>query len=141
MKVLQSEGVASQRFGLALLSRSANGWRVVAAPSVSPLAAKGSMINAPLRVGGQVKAPIVISRVDPQYPAIARENKIEGIVIVEAIVDREGRVRDVRVLKPLPFGLDQAAVDAVQQWIFKPATYQGQPVDVILNLTVSFSHE
>ena len=46
--------------------------------------------------------------------------------------------RNVQVLKPLPFGLDQAAVDAVRRWKFKPGTLNGQPVDVIFNLTVNF---
>jgi TonB family protein len=93
---------------------------------------------APLRVGGDVKAPTIISRVDPVYPPVARKARISGIVIVEVVIDRNGDVGDVKVLKPLPFGLDQAAVDAVKQWKFSPATLNGQPVDVIFNLTVNF---
>jgi periplasmic protein TonB len=93
---------------------------------------------APLRVGGDVKAPVVISRVEPSYPEVARKARISGIVIVECIIDKNGTVRNVKVLKPLPFGLDQAAVDAVQKWRFRPGTLNGQPVDVIFNLTVNF---
>jgi TonB family protein len=59
-------------------------------------------------------------------------------VILEAIIDRDGSVRDVRVLKPLPNGLDQAAMDAVRQWRFKPGTHNGEPVAVFYNLTVNF---
>jgi TonB family protein len=59
-------------------------------------------------------------------------------VIVECVIDRNGAVRDVKVLKPLPFGLDQAAADAVRKWRFKPGTLNGQAVDVIFNLTVNF---
>ena len=92
----------------------------------------------PFRVGGDVKAPIVINRVEPIYPEEARKARITGIVIVEATISREGVVKNVQVLKPLPFGLDQAAVDAVKQWTFKPATFNGQPVDVLFNLTVNF---
>ena len=97
-------------------------------------------INAPgaLRVGGDVKAPIVISRVEAIYTDEARKAKVSGIVILEALVDKTGHVKDVAILKPLPFGLDQAAVDAVKQWVFKPGTLNGQPVDVIFNLTVNF---
>lgn len=91
------------------------------------------------RVGGDVKAPVVLHRVEPMYTDEARKARVSGIVIVQAIIDKSGNVRDVQVLKPLPFGLDQAAVDAVKQWKFAPATRNGEPVDVIFNLTVSFS--
>ena len=92
----------------------------------------------PYRVGGDVKAPVVISRVEPAYPEEARVNRISGIVIVEALIDRNGDVRNVQVLKPLPYGLDQAAVDAVKQWKFRPGTLAGEPVDVLFNLTINF---
>jgi protein TonB len=95
-------------------------------------------IEAPLRVGGDVKAPTVINRVEPVYPEVARKARISGIVIVECIIDKSGNVTNVQVLKPLPFGLDQAAVDAVRRWKFRPGTLNGQPVDVIFNLTVNF---
>jgi TonB family protein len=98
----------------------------------------GQEPKPPYRVGGDVKAPVVISRVEPVYPAEARAARISGIVIVEAIIDRNGGVRDVKVLKPLPFGLDQAAADAVKQWTFQPATLDGKPVEVFFNLTVNF---
>jgi len=94
--------------------------------------------DVPLRVGGDVKAPVVINRVEPVYPEVARKARISGIVIVECIIDKNGNVTNVQVLKPLPFGLDQAAVDAVKRWKFKPGTLNGQPVDVIFNLTVNF---
>jgi TonB family protein len=92
----------------------------------------------PYRVGGDVKAPVVLSHVDPVYPPEARANRISGIVMVEAVIDQNGDVRDVKVLKPLPHGLDQAAVDAVKQWKFRPGTMAGKPVDVIFNLMVNF---
>jgi TonB family protein len=98
------------------------------------------VLNAPgaFRVGGDVKAPVVIRRVDPQYTDEARQNHISGIVIVEVVIDKSGRVRDAVVLKPLPFGLDKAAIDAVRQWEFRPGTLNGEPVDVIFNLTINF---
>jgi TonB family protein len=91
-----------------------------------------------LRVGGDVKAPVVTHRVEPFYPEEARAARISGIVILEVIIDKAGVVRDAVVLKPLPFGLDQAAIDAVRQWKFRPATMNGEPVDVVFNLTVNF---
>jgi TonB family protein len=63
---------------------------------------------------------------------------VAGVVILEAVIDRDGNVKDVMVLKPLPYGLSEAAVDAVKQWKFKPGTLDGTPVDVIFNLTVNF---
>ena len=83
----------------------------------------------PYRVGGDVKAPVAIARVEPLYPDEARQARISGIVILETTIDRNGVIRDVRVLKPLPFGLSQAAVDAVKQWSFKPGTKNGEPVE------------
>ena len=75
----------------------------------------GGTGDTPQRVGGDVKAPTTISRVDPQYTELARKARVEGIVILEAIIDRNGNVTDARVLKPLPLGLDQAALEAVKR--------------------------
>jgi TonB family protein len=97
--------------------------------------------DAPLRVGGDVRAPVVMEKVEPVYTEEARKARIKGIVIVEAVIGRDGLVKNASVLKPLPFGLDQAAVDAVKQWKFKPGTLDGKPVDVIFNLTVNFRLE
>jgi len=91
-----------------------------------------------LRVGGDVHAPVVIEKVEPSYTEEARNARISGIVIIEAVIGRDGAVKNASVLKPLPFGLDQAAVDAVKQWKFEPGTLDGKPVDVIFNLTVNF---
>ena len=91
-----------------------------------------------LRVGGDVKAPVVVQRIEPAYPEEARKARISGIVILEVIIDHTGAVKDVTVLKPLPFGLSEAAVDAVKQWTFAPGTLDGKPVDVLFNLTMNF---
>lgn len=101
-----------------------------------PLFAQQS--GPPYRVGGDVKAPVVIKRVEPVYTEEGKANGITGIVIVETVVDRNGDVTGVKVLKPLPFGLDQAAADAVKQWKFRPGTLNGEPVDVLFMLTVNF---
>src|SRR3954468_3156701 len=95
--------------------------------------------DAPLRVGGDVRAPVAIEKVEPVYTEEARKARISGMLIVEGIIGGAGIVKNVSVLKPLPFGLDQAAVDAVKQWKFKPGTPDGKPIDVIFNLTVNFS--
>jgi TonB family protein len=94
--------------------------------------------TGPIRVGGDVKPPDKIFSPSPQYTEIARKARITGVVIVEAIIDKEGNVTNVKVLKGLPMGLDQAAVDAVKRWRFEPATLNGKPVAVIYNLTINF---
>ena len=92
----------------------------------------------PLRIGGDVKAPALIERVAPKYPPIAMSAHIQGVVILEAVVDRQGRVEDVRVLRSIPL-LDKAAVDAVQQWRYSPLLLNGRPERFVLTVTVSFS--
>jgi protein TonB len=92
----------------------------------------------PLRVGGDVKAPVLQSRIEPQYPEAARKARMEGVVILEAIITAEGSVEDVRVLKSVNPLLDASAVRAVQQWKYKPATLGGRAVRVYLTVTVTF---
>jgi protein TonB len=94
--------------------------------------------KGPLRVGGDVKAPVATDRVDPEYTEVARKSRVAGLVIVEAVINKYGRVEQVRVVKGLPMGLSEAAERAVRQWRFKPGTLNGQPVDTIFNLTVNF---
>ena len=101
----------------------------------------GGTGDRPVRVGGNVKAPIAVKRVDPVYTEVARRSRTQGIVIIEAVIDRQGNVTEARVLKPLPFGLDAAALHAVRQWKFQPGTLNGQPVPVYYNLTVNFRIE
>jgi TonB family protein len=90
------------------------------------------------RVGDGVKAPDVIQRIEPTYLPEAKEKQIAGIVITEVVIDRSGNVVEVRVLKPLPYGLDQATVDAVRQWKFRPVTRDDEPVAVYFTLTTHF---
>jgi len=94
--------------------------------------------EGPIRVGGDVQPPVKVSAPSPQYTEIARKARIQGVVIVEAIIDKQGDVTNVKILKGLPMGLDTAAADAVKKWRFKPATLNGKPVAVIYNLTVNF---
>jgi TonB family protein len=92
----------------------------------------------PMRVGGDVKAPNVSRRVQPDYTESARKARVAGVVVLEAIINKNGTVEQVRVIKGLPLGLSEEAIEAVKQWRFKPGTLNGRPVDVIFNLTVNF---
>lgn len=95
--------------------------------------------TGPVPVGGDVTAPVKVHTPKPQYTELARRARIQGLVIVQAVIDKQGRVVDVEVLKGLPMGLDQAAVEAVRQWRFEPATLNGKPVDVYYSLSVTFT--
>jgi protein TonB len=93
----------------------------------------------PLHVGGAVTKPVLIDGPQPRYTELARRAGTQGIVILEAIIDEQGRVTDLRVVKDLPMGLDKAALEAVRSWRFQPSTLNGRPVKVYYNLTVNFS--
>lgn len=92
----------------------------------------------PMIVGGDVKKPIAVKRIKPEYTEIAKALRIEGIVILRAVISRAGDVQSVEVLKGLGYGLDEKAADALKQWKFNPGTLNGRPVDVIFTLTIYF---
>lgn len=94
--------------------------------------------TGPIYVTGDVQKPEKVSSPPPQYTEIARKARIQGVCILQAIIDEQGNVTNVEVLKGLPMGLSEAAETAVKQWKFKPATLNGKPVAVYFNLTVNF---
>jgi protein TonB len=81
---------------------------------------------------------VKVSSPDPEYTEAARSARLEGVVIVEAIIDKQGRVTSTKVIKDQPMGLGAAAERAIKSWRFKPATLNGRPVEVYYNLTVNF---
>jgi periplasmic protein TonB len=91
-----------------------------------------------VRAGQGVRQPKKIAHVAPEYPDIARQARVEGTVILEAILDVTGRVQSVRVLRSVPL-LDQAAIRAVEQWRYTPTELNGVPVPVLMTITVQFS--
>ena len=91
----------------------------------------------PVRPGGVIKYPTKVHHVPPVYPRLAQDAKVEGLVILEAIIAVDGRVQDVKILRSKPL-LDQAAIDAVRQWRFTPTLLNGVPVPVIMTVTVKF---
>jgi protein TonB len=93
---------------------------------------------APVRVGGNIKAPAKNKDVQPVYPAIAQSARVQGVVIVELTVGPSGSVQDARVLRSIPL-LDAAALDAVRQWQYAPTLLNGVAVPVIMTATVNFS--
>jgi len=94
----------------------------------------------PLRLSGLIdlEMPRKIKEVDPVYPEIARKAHVEGMVILEATADIYGRVQNVKILRSIPL-LDQAAIDAVKQWVYEPVIINEKPIPVTFNLTVRFA--
>ena len=103
-------------------------------PAVEATAAEPTII----RVGGEIREPRRLVEVKPVYPEAARRAHLEGAVILEVIVDTEGNVRDLRVLRGLMLGMTEAAEDAVRRWRWEPAKLNGRPVEVYITVTVIF---
>ena len=102
---------------------------VVPPPPVKP---------GPVRVGHMVKTPVKTKNVQPIYPRMALEARIEGVVIIEATINETGQVINAKPLRGVPL-LEQAALDAVRQWEFTPSLLNGVPVPVIMTVTVTFT--
>jgi periplasmic protein TonB len=91
-----------------------------------------------VRAGGVVRQPERISYIAPMYPPLALQARVRGLVIIEATIDTEGRVRDARVLRSDSTLLNDAAIGAVRQWTYTPTLLNGVPVSVVMTVTVQF---
>jgi len=97
----------------------------------------GSVDN-PLRVGGDIKEPKKVRDVKPVYPPEAQSARVQGVVIIEALIDTNGNVADAKILRSVAM-LDQPAVDAVRQWRFTPTLLNGAAVPILMTVTVNFT--
>ena len=102
----------------------------------------GGLPDAPppqqaVRVGGNIKEPKKLKNVAPTYPDIAKQARVQGVVILECTISPQGKVTDVKVLRGIPL-LDDAAKEAVRQWVYTPTLLNGVPVPVIMTVTVNF---
>lgn len=88
--------------------------------------------------GGNALPPVVIQRVQPDYPPRARNARVEGVVKLEAVIRADGTVGDIKVLQGLRMGCTEAAIEALRRWRFRPGKRNGVPVDVPFTLTVDF---
>ena len=118
---IESGGVAGDGLGFGRIERPA-------APIVA---------QTPVRLHSGIHEPVKTMHVDPAYPAIAQQARVQGVVILEAVIGVTGRVESVQVLRSIPL-LDQAAVSAVRQWQYRPATLNDTPIPVIVTVTVNF---
>ena len=93
---------------------------------------------APIRVGGTVRVPQRVTNVTPVYPPVALAARVQGLVIIEATIDTEGRVQAARVLRSDSPVLNESALTAVRQWVYTPTLLNGVPVSVVMTVTVQF---
>lgn len=106
------------------------GQRVGPQPQVPPP-------QKPVRVGGRIRSPRLLYRAEPDYPLLAKRTHVEGTVVLEAILGRDGRVQQITVKSGHPL-LIPAATTAVAQWVYEPTYLNDQPVPVILQVVVNF---
>jgi TonB family protein len=89
-------------------------------------------------VGGGVSNPILVYAPDPEFSDEARRAKYQGVCVVGLVVDAQGNPQRVRIVRPLGMGLDEKALEAVREYKFKPAVFQGKNVAVEVNIEVNF---
>jgi TonB family protein len=94
--------------------------------------------DASVRVGGVIEAPKRLKSVSPVYPEAARQARVSGTVVLDAFISSEGSVTKVIVLRGVPL-LEEAAAEAVKQWVYAPTLVKGKPVPVIMPVTVNFT--
>ena len=99
----------------------------------------GGIGGGVFRVGGGVTPPTVLSRIEPVYSEEARKAKYQGVVVLSAIVRKDGTIEILKVVRSLGLGLDENAIRALKSWRFRPGMRGGKPVDVALNIEVNFS--
>lgn len=107
------------------------------AGALNLMAGKSKQPSAPVPVGGEVKAARLLSSVPPVYPQLARTQRLSGDVVIDALIDSNGRVAGMKVLSG-SMVLHEAAMDAVRQWKYQPATLNGQATAMHLTVTVQF---
>ena len=107
-------------------------------PSLPVLAKSPEPTLKRIRVASRVVEANLIHDVPPQYPPEAGRARLEGAVVLMALIGQDGSVKDVRVESGLPI-LAQAAIDAVKQWRYKPYLIDGEPVEVDSRITINFT--
>jgi protein TonB len=94
--------------------------------------------EGPYELDGRVQPPVKLHAPRPGYTERARRHRIQGVVVLRAVIDDQGLVRDLTVLRGLPLGLTEAALEATREWRFEPARLGSRPVAVFMNLAVTF---
>lgn len=126
--IMSQEEIQTSTPGVA---ETGSGQQIVVAPSDDELPRFGDYVYVE-------ELPEAVTRVTPIYPDLAREAGVDGTVMVQALVGKDGKVKDVRVVKSIPM-LDESAKAAVRKWVFKPALSNNKPVAVRVGVPVKFS--
>jgi TonB family protein len=90
------------------------------------------------KTGGDVTAPKAIRMPDPEYSELARKEKVSGSITLSVVADVDGCAKNIQVNKPIGYGLDEKAVEALKMWKFEPGTKNGTPVPVQLQVSMDF---
>jgi TonB family protein len=102
------------------------------------IGAKPAFDASVYKVGQGVSAPVPVTQMEPGYSEEARVAQLQGTVLVSAEIGTDGLAHNIQVVRGLGLGLDEKAVEAIQQWIFKPGMKDGQPVPVMASIEVNF---
>lgn len=106
--------------------------------SMIPLGGEQLPLPPPIRVGGRIQGAKIVRRVQPAYPREAVEQQVSGVVKLEAVIARDGSVRDVQLVEGHPL-LAAAAIEAVSQWAYRPTRLNGMEVEVVTLIDVNFN--
>jgi TonB family protein len=98
----------------------------------------GGVVGGVLKIGDSVDVPKLIKKVNPIYPEEAKKALVQGVVVLEVTTDEEGNVAKIAVLNSESSLLNQASIDAVKQWKYKPKLSKGNPIRVAFNVTITF---
>jgi len=107
-------------------------------PPPPPPAVKKEAPVQRIKVGGNVQAAMVIKKIQPTYPALAKSARVSGVVHLAAIIAKDGTIQELHSLGG-PALLIQAAMDAVKQWVYRPTLLNGEPVQVETTIDVNFT--
>jgi periplasmic protein TonB len=91
-----------------------------------------------IRVGGNVQSANLLIKVQPAYPPLAKQSRIQGVVSLATVISKDGTIQNLQVISGHPM-LVKAALEAVKQWTYKPTLLNGQPVEVITQIDVNFT--
>ncbi len=108
-----------------------------AAPKLEPIGAAASGEEI-FRITDEITPPVGLKTPDPSYDEFARSLRVQGQTVLAVVVGADGSVRDAQIARPLGMGLDDRAIEAVRGWRFRPATKDGKPVTVQINVEVNF---
>ena len=124
---------------IAMLQEAISQLRAQSREQAAQIAYAAPPIGQTVRIGGDIRPPVKLRDVAPAYPADARAANIQGRAILEITINEAGAVSGIVPLRSPSPSLEQAAVDAVRQWRYRPTLLNGEPVGVVMTVTVDFS--